>query len=85
MYMLSSLFHRAMDRAVCCISAGPISQVIVLRCNALARSNMILIVPTKIFMGYKRILYSLALDQWNVNGMYSDLVFGYDCCSMIVL
>lgn len=34
---LSSLFHRAVDRAVCCISAGPIPQVIVLHCNALTR------------------------------------------------
>lgn len=65
MYMLSSLFHRAVDRAVCCISAGPIFQVIVLHCNALTRSNMILVVPTRNFVGYKR---NFVLPGTQING-----------------
>lgn len=84
---LSSLFHRAVDRAVCCISAGPISQMIVLHCNALTKSNMILAVPTRNFMWYKRILYTTGMQinemLMECTQIYCYVSWRHACCSML--
>lgn len=54
MYMLWSVFHRAVGRAVCCISAGLIPQNDCNKLQCIDWSGMIETVPFQTIMGYKR-------------------------------
>lgn len=70
MYMLWSVFHRAVGRAVCCISAGLIPQNDCITLQCFDCSGMIITVPFHTIMGckrrYPRMVRLINGHQWNV-------------------